>query len=333
MCCLWCIFEFAATLLFMQPLFFFLAYLSVGQQQSDARNLIAPLHTVTTEFNFHFITPKTWLAHLNSICRLEFWSGPCGLQAKHICGLTWSSPISFIWLLQNLVQQSGDHWWVGKELCPHLWCYSLWAEQDLCSWGWNYVQGLHQPLTSVCSVLEYQTSLDFSEQMRRPGRFCWLTSSWGNQIQLKKPFLSHQGKKLWAMAVHLQGPQALTLFQSYTSAEWSNTYVNCTAKSNPWALANLPEGHNTYLKRGGKEKGSCTPLPHKIRAQQSFAATVTVKSMCSWDDQLQYQQQIHLLKEDSEIWVSTLAFCVWQSCLKGSRWDLGHPSPALAVLC
>lgn len=133
----------------------------------------------------------------------------------------------------------------------------------------------------------------------------------GTRSNWKSVFLSHQGKKLWAMAVPLQGSQALTLFQSYTSSEWNNTYANCTEKSNPWALANLPEGHNLYLKRAGKEKGSCTPLPHKIWAQQSFAATVTVKSMCSWDDQLQYQQQIHLLKEDSEIWISTLAFCAW----------------------
>lgn len=106
---------------------------------------------------------------------------------QNICGLTWSSPTSLIWVLQNLVQQSGDCEWVGQELCSHLWCYSLRAEQDLCSWWWNYEQGLHQPLPSICSAREHQTSVDFTEQTRRPGSFCWLTSCWGNQIQLEKP--------------------------------------------------------------------------------------------------------------------------------------------------
>lgn len=86
----------------------------------------------------------------------------------------------------------------------------------------------------------------------------------------KRFFPSHQGEKFCAMALPLQGSQAWTLSQSYTSAEWSKHPAKCTEKSHPCTLANLPGGHNLYLKRAGKEKGSCTALHHKYEHSRAL---------------------------------------------------------------
>lgn len=59
-----------------------------------------------------------------------------------------------MWVLQNLVQQSGDQHW---------------AEQDLYSQWQHHIQGLYQPFNSICSVRYQTATLNISNQS-----FCWL---------------------------------------------------------------------------------------------------------------------------------------------------------------
>lgn len=108
---------------------------------------------------------------------------------------------------------------------------------------------------------KYKISVNFSELERRPGRFCWLTSSWGNQIQLKKALLVTSRQKALS---HGTTPAGISRRNPFY--EPMDTYEKHTEMSHPCALAHLPEGHNLYLKRAGKEQGSCTPLHHKIWA-------------------------------------------------------------------
>lgn len=94
------------------------------------------------------------------------------------------------------------------------------------------VQSLNIKLLLI-SGSKWGGQADFSGSPQAEG----IRSNW------KSLFLSHHGKKLWAMARPHQGSQALTLFQSYISAEWNNTSAKCTEKSHLWALANLSEGY------------------------------------------------------------------------------------------
>lgn len=103
------------------------------------------------------------------------------------------------------------------------------------------VQSLNIKLLLI-SVSMWGSQAGFAGSPRAEG----IRSNW------KSLFLSHQGKKLWAMSLLLQGSRALTLSQSYTSAEWSSTYAKSTGKSHPCVLPNLPEGHKLYLKIAGK---------------------------------------------------------------------------------
>lgn len=97
------------------------------------------------------------------------------------------------------------------------------AEQDLCSWWWHYVQGLHQPFNllgpwiSNCQAEDPRSELlltSTSKQGIQTGFAA--TSSWGELIQLQQALPCHnKARSSRGTALPLWGSQALAIFQIF----------------------------------------------------------------------------------------------------------------------
>lgn len=177
-----------------------------------------------------------------------------------------------MWVLQNLVQQSGDQHW---------------AEQDLCSQWRHYIQGLYQPFNAVCSVRYQTATLNISNQS-----FCWL--QWAIQeascVSLPPPVQGtdaattasspSQGKAhlghVWDPPKgHCHLPPFFLECSGYISAQRSNNCGKGTEKSCPCALTNPPDEHDLYLKTDRKEWEMQTST-QQMWTHQSTTATANL---------------------------------------------------------
>lgn len=219
-------FGFAAALLFMQFLFFLLAYLlSVAQKQSDTRNLTASLHILKQKLNLIFAF-SCYLSHLTNLSHLYTgipkWT--LLLISKKFVALN-SMKVSTIMNVHLAKLSPAKCWpfasWLRHLLASMVLCNKVstmnWSRTSTpggCSMckGFNSlstqsVQSSNIKLLSWRSMI--RASVDSSEQTKRPARFCCHLKLRETDPTATVSSPLHQGKeRQGSMVLPLCGPQA-----------------------------------------------------------------------------------------------------------------------------